>query len=316
MLAASPSHYDDPVWPRRDPVGCLKLLLKRGCFLNLVNKHSETALHWAVENRDAQVVKTLLEQDAMVQPEMVHQACLVHQDCEVLRTMVTIPRQVNPDLFVCVLISVIAQHSSKWRIDNKGEADRSHNVARELIRGIPDLVIVEDLFQKSKKQLEKLFQEQTEESIETILEDVKRYGLLGFALKHGKYGIARMLYQAGCGYSSLACLRKYHSLLSLAKHWVLRPWLPSALSNPQSLQLLCRPAVRNHWGCEVTGKVAGLAEELEQVEMFLSLSDLDDIPAYDRAVQDQEEELLNQSYRGRETSKAAYQQTLSLYVNH
>ena len=315
MLAAAFS-YDPTSSGSRHNESCIRKLVEEGCFVNLVNHDDETAVHLAVRCGDVGAVDMLMNNLAMPTQDVLVEAAVLEKNAAVTGILIKYDTdRFSDSLKVTILVHLICSHMSQWKVNNRLEAEESHDVAREIIKGISDITTADREGPYTENHYTELFT-CTEVCIDTYQQGVEEHnqmGLVLLALKHQKYGIAKMLCLAGC---RINCAKESELLelyLSQMSHQVMKRWFEEILSRPHSLKNIARAHVRHHTGLDVSGKGSFLPNEVQMLNKHLAMGELDDVQPYDGQVHRKGEDLLNLRYNDREFAIATSHQAVSLY---
>ena len=308
-LTCSPSVFNDPKWPPRQELNCLKLLVKRGCFVNLYNLNEETPLHRAVELGNEDVVDYLLDHNALVYPNLIRTAALTFKSPLILYSLLEQCSRFDEDLLIAILIVLIVSQNSQWMLNTDGFEELDHKIAMTIIKSIYNFPTpLLNILLKDEYELKNTFGlDHYEKFVPQVAEDIQHFGLMGLALKHGKFSIAWMVYLAGCTPTRNLTLNKADFIKSIKFLPRVKQWLPQAVSVPLSLKLMCRETVRSMYRDETFIVVP------DDLLKFVEFGDLDSIKPHDLGISTKRERILDISYSNRETAKAAVQQTLWLY---
>jgi hypothetical protein len=290
----------------------MRVLLEGNCFVNLFNRDSETALHRAVETQSAAAVALLLSYGAVVHPEIVRDACLLHADATIIRTLLDADTSLHDDFLLTILIALIVSETSRWMFNNESQQTQVHLAAKYLIRRIKNINSLDSfLHQLRPAEIETMFGEDFARTFKkSAKSDLVLFGLFGLALRYGKYGIARLVYLAGCDITLMRMIRDSEVGRYLKGHAYLSPWIRDALAAPAPLSILTRAVCKRHGLCANIG--SGCVSK--KLRNFINLSDLDTVQPFDATVKEVGEAILDQSYRDREMSKAFRQRLLWLYA--
>lgn len=290
----------------------MKVLLEGNCFVNLFNRDSETALHRAVENRSLEGVSLLLRYGAIVHPEIIRDACLLIRDEKIVQVLLQADNSLHDDFLLTILIALIVSETSGWMFNNENHQDQVHFAAKYLIQRISDINSLDSfLHQLRPAEIETMFGEDFAHQFKkSAKSDLVLFGLFGLALRYGKYGVARLIYLSGSDVTLMRMIRDTEVGKYLREHSYNSGWIGEALDGPAPLKVLARTACRR---LTVSGRSAILSCHSASFGDFLNMTDLDKVQPFDATVKEVGEAMLDQSYSGREMSKAARQQVLWLY---
>lgn len=289
----------------------MTVLLEGNCFVNLFNRDSETALHRAVESRSIEAVTILLKHGAVVHPEIIRDTCLLLKDDRILKILLASDSSLHDDFLLTILIALIVSETSCWMFNNESHQNQLHLSAKYLIQRIKDINSVDTFLHHMRPaEIETMFGEDFANQFkQSGRSDLMLFGLFGLALRYGKYGVAWMLYLAGCDITLMRLIKDTEVGNYLKVHPYLSPWVRGALTTPTSLKILARVE------CRAKGLTGSkLPQKYPQsIRDYLDLTDLDNIKPFDATVREVGEAILDQSYVDREKAKAARQQILWLY---
>ena len=300
MLVFFPVPYYNPKWPVRETEECCKLLIESGSFVNTFNNDQKCPIQAAVESHSVEGVALLLQKNALVTDDIIRMATLEVRNVEILDLLLSGGHSFTDEFMCALLLVVTSSVTSKWSFNAAEQEKNIHGLAKVLIKNISDKESFMNIAKQSDQQLKMSFGENFLEAMnEQDLNELRMYGIFGYAIIKEKYSIARMLFEAGC-MDNISRLKGKTQLWQHAlEHPYLKTWLPPALRST------VKPPCENFEG-------NGDMLTITHIDMDKAF---DDIEPYDNAIHSTSQGMLDLNYRTRENSKAYLATNVLIYNN-